>query len=69
MSETWKSPRKEEEERILEGRARFERYMSLEDEGFITRAIAIEALKADAVEELDERKRIIVAFSGELEQS
>lgn len=43
--ETWKSPRKIEEEARLERRRQFEEYMELEDLGLISRELALAALR------------------------
>jgi len=47
MAETWKSPRKVEEEIKQYQRDRFESYMKLEDDGHLTRALAIVALREE----------------------
>lgn len=45
MSEQWKSPRKVEEEIKQYQRNRFEAYMMMADDGVITRALGIAALR------------------------
>lgn len=47
MAETWKSPRKVEEEIKEYRRSRFETYMGMADRGEISRHLAIQALKEE----------------------
>lgn len=47
MAETWKSPRKVEEEVKEYRRNRFETYMGMADRGEISRQLAIQALKEE----------------------
>lgn len=47
MAETWKSPRKVEEEIRTYQRNRFEMYMQMEDAGHLTRDLAISALREE----------------------
>lgn len=56
VTPNWKSPRKLEEEKNLYVRQRFESYMLLEQQGKITRAFALSALREELAyaEELDD---------------
>lgn len=47
MAETWKSPRKIDEEIKEYKRKRFETYMEMADRGEITRSLAIQAFKEE----------------------
>ena len=47
MAETWKSPRKIDEEIKEYRRNRFETYMGMADRGEIERALAIQALREE----------------------
>ena len=47
MAETWKSPRRVEEEVKEYRRKRFETYMGMADRGEISRELAIQALKEE----------------------
>lgn len=47
MAETWKSPRKVEEEVRQYKHERFERYMQMSDDGVLTRALAIAAFSEE----------------------
>ena len=47
MAEEWKSPRKVEEEMRDYNRQRFEQYMQMADDGTLTRALAIAAMREE----------------------
>lgn len=58
MAEVWKSPRKVEEEMRDYNRQRFEQYMQMADDGTLTRALAIAAMR-------EEQEFRITAVEGE----
>ena len=64
MTEQWKSPRKIEEEVKQYRSKRFEDYMVMVDEGKLTRALAITALREE-IEHSEEAEAILRGITSE----